>query len=159
MQIRRAIVGTLAASILLVPSTAVAKGGGGGGGSSSNASPGPCVSIVADNAGNVTSGGVDTVDFTATSCSSATHSYATSVADQAWRVLYPGIQCLDASYAGPSITVQPGRETRFSLPIRHGSCFPAAEYHSIAVTATTVTGALAATAFSSWSDKVRTESA
>ncbi|MCW2924087.1 MAG: hypothetical protein JWM98_1491 [Thermoleophilia bacterium] len=152
------------AAALAVPAGAAAKGGGSGGGGGTTPAPAPaapatpCLTLTSLDSGAVVRS-PEALRVRATSCSSASQTYALDVVDEATRVLYPTWDCGTTATSLPSLTLAAGASTIFTITTRNGTCAPAsAEQHLLTLTATDASGATAATEYVSWSHQVRTES-
>jgi hypothetical protein len=160
---RTALVLLTAAAVASLAGPASAKGGSGGGTTPPPTTPpssGPCVQLSTKADGFVLRGGTKALEYSALNCGSSTITITTSVTDTSWRVLYPDISCGTRVYAGPTLTLAPGRATAFSMATRRGTCTSASsEAHILNIDAfgTDPTTPLSTT-FASWSEAPKTES-
>jgi hypothetical protein len=157
MNLKLLVAAVSAAPFLLVAGSVEASGGSGGGGGNPPQTSGPCVQIEALNVGIKVSG-VEELKFKATSCSSSRQTLQTTIADSAYRTLYPNISCGDAQYAGPTLTLAPGDTIAFSINTRRGTCaIGASETHNVALTAWAPDGTALTTVYTSWYEASRAE--
>jgi hypothetical protein len=147
----------LAASVAVVPfflSSSVEASGGG----RPPLIQGPCVQLVALNAGDKVNGPSE-MKFKATSCSTSRQTIPTTLADSAWRTLYPNISCGEFQYVGPTLTIASGDTIAFSIPTQRGTCaIGASETHNVALTAWAPDGTALATEYTSWYEASSAES-
>jgi hypothetical protein len=174
---RSTVAGLVAAAVILLPVSAMAKGGDGTSGGdrvrtgtgttttapvpATPAQPAPetaaadCVELSpGDNDGKP-----GELEFVATSCSAKAQTLKTSFVDQASRVLYPAMSCGTGTYAGPTVTVPANGSVTFTMPTRRGTCVTgAAESHFVTVTALNAAGTELASTSVVWQEKVKTYS-
>jgi hypothetical protein len=148
----------LVASVAVAPFFLAGPVEASGGGGNPPLVNGPCIHIVALNSGDKVNGPSE-LKFKATSCSTSTQTLQTTVADSAYRTLYPNISCGDAQYPGPTLTISSGDTMAFSLTTRRGTCaIGASETHNVALTAWTVDGTALETVYTSWYEASSAES-